>query len=149
MLVIRISYPIPSHSSHSIDPPSSGCTLTNLLGQASPMATFGWAPHPMRLQTYGKYAYGHPSLCSITQPLINSPTSCIIQFLQIFFGDSKFSKYKKNDFALWTESSVVFHRDDHSTASLTWDLVVMEVTMVLQSRREFFVITHVGCNRVG
>ena len=25
-------------------------------------------------------------------------------FLQIFFADSRFSKYQKNDFSLWTES---------------------------------------------
>ena len=26
------------------------------------------------------------------------------KFLQIFFADSRFSKYQKNEFAIWTES---------------------------------------------
>ena len=30
--------------------------------------------------------------------------SDIWKFLQIFFADSRFSKYQKNNFALWTES---------------------------------------------
>lgn len=31
-------------------------------------------------------------------------THTSIQFLQIFFADTRFSKFQKNDFALWTES---------------------------------------------
>ena len=33
-----------------------------------------------------------------------SHSPCVPQFLQIFFADSKFSRYKDNNFALWTES---------------------------------------------
>ena len=28
----------------------------------------------------------------------------VVQFLQIFFADSRFSKFQKNEFAIWTES---------------------------------------------
>lgn len=30
--------------------------------------------------------------------------TCILQFLQTFFNDTRFSKYQENEFAIWTES---------------------------------------------
>lgn len=54
----------------------------------------------------------------------------------MFFADDKFSKYKKAEFALWTESCAGSPRDHQRTAPLTRCDIAMEATMALQLLRK-------------
>ena len=84
-------------ASDSLTRARAGSTSTSPWVSASPTERPTLARRRRPPRTYGACVPCY--LCPA-----RTPADSAMQFLQIFFADSRFSKFQTNEFALWTES---------------------------------------------